>query len=399
MLYEAKFVDGGMRVDREPEVSASIPKKTGSAAGMDMEPIACYVWTDTQIINAVNAKAAFYPEREAVLFVLMYERVSTVLLDAVEQTRTFQRIVRIQPPPEYQELPVWQRRLRLLFCGRGLQHYFDGYVGNARYSRLLVSGYWAHTLFMLKAMYRNNPDIRVALLEEGIGTYYRTRARTCQMTPRTGMAERLGRAVYFGRFAGKAADMLDQAFVYRPEFICMEGLTTFQLPALSGNKELFGPLLQCWNALDTYGTYARAQTYLFSFPGNGDVQKAETQICDIIESQYPDFLQALHPMREGTTGIPFEAICACDDISDRLLIGCCSSCMHSPKNSFDQEPYVIFTYLLYPKSAGLRMDEAAFYAENLKRSYRDPSRIMVPQSLAELNDALEHVKTRRRKMV
>ena len=57
--------------------------------------IAFYAWTDTILLNAYRIKMADYSDEPAALIILNLPRVSETVVKAIEQTRAFDRIVRI----------------------------------------------------------------------------------------------------------------------------------------------------------------------------------------------------------------------------------------------------------------------------------------------------------------
>ena len=57
--------------------------------------IAFYTWTDTLLMNAMRVKESSFPDEEANLFVLMLDRVSGELLDAIEESGLFSRVIRL----------------------------------------------------------------------------------------------------------------------------------------------------------------------------------------------------------------------------------------------------------------------------------------------------------------
>ena len=86
--------------------------------------------------------------------------------------------------------------------------------------------------------------------------------------------------------------------------------------------------------------------------------------------------------------VPFEVFCYWNDFSDKTIISICSTGAFTPKLLFDQEPKVIFLYKLLRKyliSADL--DEKLFI--NFKNSYRDKSRVMIPETVSEFKEMLK----------
>lgn len=357
--------------------------------------IACYVWTDIQLLNMLNAKRSVYAGEQAALFVLMLKRVTPALVDAIEVRDDFAQVIRIPPPDAFEGLPRWCRRMRLLFHAGAFRRYFRSFVPAVKYERLLTSGYWSYTMFLLQAMYDRNPDISVKLVEEGIGSYYRSRARSCQIWPKTCMAERVTKWVYFGRFAKKAASILNGIIVYHPELVNVHVTEKAAMPPLAENMAVFRPLLEVWSREETPLTYGEDNTFLFPMMGLvPHDEDMERRIWDKLLEFDSKALRLEHPDVKDCSEMPFETICAQRDISSCILVGFSSGCMVYPKYCFLQEPYVIFLHRLYGQDSGLCIREAQVYMENLRVCYQNPEKISAPRSLEEMDYILAKIKTR-----
>jgi len=353
--------------------------------------IACYVWTNTQLINALNAKISLYTNEEVTLFVLMIDRISASLLKCIEQLKAFAKIICIDPPPVFKELPTWPRRIRLLLYGKSYQRYFNNYIGQNHYNLLLVGGYWSYAFFVLRAMYNNNTKLRVVLLEEGIGSYYRTRARICQVWPRTCFAELITRYIYFGNFARVAVSLIKHIVVYKPEYVRIKGVPVIAMPPISQNFVFFKQLFKCGFSVKQYQPFIKKQAYMFPMPGS-KTEETEQKIWRKLQTYFPHSLYLEHPDESIKGPIPFEVLCTQIDLSDSLLLGFCSSCMLYPKYCFEQEPYVIFTHWIHGPESGLSVSEAQAYAEDLQKSYGNPQKVLIPRCMSDLECVLSNIK-------
>ena len=352
--------------------------------------IVYYVWTDIQLLNALNAKINIHSGKSAALMVLMLKRVTPDLVDRIEALGEFVKVIRIQPPTDFGEMPRWKRRIRLFFYGNEYRSYFAKQIPRDNCSLFVTSGYWSYALFVLEALYKHNPGLSVMLLDEGIGSYYRTLARACQIWPRSCIEERLTRWMYFGKFGKKAVHLVNGIMAYHPERVRLECRQKITLPPLSQNIEMFRPLLELWRQRDEHMT---AEAFLFSMPGlSAEDSAAEEKVWERLQEHCPESLRLIHPdMQDDFVG-PFEAICARRDLSDCLLLGFCSTSMLYPQYFFTQEPYVMFLHNLMGAESGLSVREAQAYMDDLIASYSEPEKIMAPYSIAELDDMLAKLK-------
>ena len=86
--------------------------------------------------------------------------------------------------------------------------------------------------------------------------------------------------------------------------------------------------------------------------------------------------------------IPFEIFCYWNDFSDKIIVSIYSTGAFTPKLLFDQEPKVIFLYKLLRKYLiSAAIDEKLFI--NFKNSYRDKSRVMIPETISEFKEMLK----------
>ena len=70
-----------------------------------------------------------------------------------------------------------------------------------------------------------------------------------------------------------------------------------------------------------------------------------------------------------------------------LWIGAFSTAQFTPKMMFDREPTLVFLYKLY----GCQFNNADELVERIRASYRDPQKVLVPQTKEEFNAILATV--------
>ena len=114
--------------------------------------IACYAWTNMQIINIVNEYSHTYTDEPADLFVLMLDRISGELLSTIRAIGIFKTVYCVPVTPSqdsnrwYSSVPV----IRGIFATLEKRHFYERYYtnlpGKKSYDLILTHGYWGEFL-------------------------------------------------------------------------------------------------------------------------------------------------------------------------------------------------------------------------------------------------------------
>lgn len=87
------------------------------------------------------------------------------------------------------------------------------------------------------------------------------------------------------------------------------------------------------------------------------------------------------------TGVPFEIYCMNMNMDEKVLVGYFSTALVMPKVLFNQEPRVIVLARLFqPRNRDI--SELNEYFDAVKKSYTNPERFCVPESIEELREIL-----------
>ena len=89
------------------------------------------------------------------------------------------------------------------------------------------------------------------------------------------------------------------------------------------------------------------------------------------------------------TSVPFECFCYFNDFSDKVLITNFSTAVITPKIFYDQEPTIVFLYKIMSDYLISNIDTTIVDA--LKAIYSDKSKIIIPENVEELTEALENL--------
>lgn len=188
-----------------------------------------------------------------------------------------------------------------------------------------------------------------------------------------------------------------------------------QIRPSAGNKALAAVIGACFDHPDGAPTM-REYTYLFlqqsfdNHPLLAMMAPKQETIWAYLENKLPQIMIKPHPRttlryRPQRTVQPAKALeffdvdCMfCADMDEKVLFSCYSTALLVPKHSFDQEPYVVFLYKLLDvdKIAAMTM---AQWDEVIHRSltacYRDPGKVFIPASYAELDACIDTIRRRK----
>ena len=92
------------------------------------------------------------------------------------------------------------------------------------------------------------------------------------------------------------------------------------------------------------------------------------------------------------TGSSWEALCAKKITENHVLISVYSTAQFIPKMIYDKEPYIVFTFRLYEDLVDEVRDQGELTAQWIIESYRDKSKIFIPDTIDELDAIIADLK-------
>lgn len=128
---------------------------------------------------------------------------------------------------------------------------------------------------------------------------------------------------------------------------------------------------------------------------------AET-CCSIFETE--NVLVKLHPASRNADypqdcriyadRVPFEAVMQAYSMENKVLLSVFSTTCFAPKQTMNQEPYVLFTYKLM--ESYFHIDSKYLQQiDELRNDYADKSKVLVPRSFEELEEMLRAIQAKR----
>lgn len=384
--------------------------------------IACYAWTNTQIINVTNAKVNLYAGEEADLYVRMGGHISAGLIGRIKSSKVFRNVFCIDPIGiNYNKLRFGRiKNVRALFLKEAYRSAYGALLNSIcpeqKYDRVLMTWFITDNLFLLDYWSKYSDNFRITFVEEGTGTYcYHKKEILFPLTLFNTFSEKLKHYLTEYTLAKKFARCVDSICLYKPEY-CRPDMDfrKMVLPPIKmeSNPVVYDILCGSADELDSthYIRYNKRQVFYFSSYSMTEGKAFENQSMKILTSAI-DALGAgriiakVHTHRTSHADsfaksianeifvdrerYIFEGLYSqLDEPDKKVFISCISTAAIYPKFMFDHEPYVIFTYRLYDtyRQCGVERDD--WMAEAVRDAYTDKSRVMIPNSFDEFKSML-----------
>lgn len=293
----------------------------------------------------------------------------------------------------------------LVFLKRTVNRYLDSC---ANYSRIYVStNHFAGRLAILFYL-KNHRQIRVYHYDDGIGSYYGS-GELDTILP----YDKFCRKVFVGKCATNIPFV---KLLFSPSFyrsVCETTNSVFPQNMMRlGKMEPFekseynDSIIQ--NVFGLTNDYLINQTFIyfdtikaeeFSYNGIRYIQQISSLIQRCVGTDKLIF--KFHPRDKSidvtlphieSLSVPFECFCYYNDFSDKVLITNFSTSVFTPKILYEQEPTIIFLYKIMADYQIMNIDTTI--VEALKAIYSDKSKIIIPENVEELKEALKRLNCR-----
>lgn len=381
--------------------------------------IACYAWTDIQIINLLNVRASSFKNEKADLFVFMLKRINPKLLEIISQSNCFENIYKIPYVGDdvghkfLWNVPYCKGLLTTLYRKKYYADFYKESIGEASYDYLLTPGYWGETLHLVRHLMKNNSGIKVAFVEEGSRHYSASSEVLCRNQLIGGKRQNLIKYIVLGKEFAKADMLPKQLFLYEPRArLSSIDLTIESIPKITKKNKI------CYDCIDAlrcgkhYEEYQNRDVYYFTGADNDQDEKYRCITNEILRciseevpqnkvllKQHPTDIEPWKPDREQNEisiwvdpgSELFESIIPDVDITNKVLISKNTSCFFSAKYIFDAEPVLVYVYRLYSHRKPMEDYYMNLYVKGLRRIYREPWKVMDVGSMDELRECLKQI--------
>lgn len=386
--------------------------------------LACFAWTNLQIINVTNAKVNLYSDQKADLYIRMGRHISKDLIGAVKASGVYENVFTMEPIVlSYKNMKLGKiPHFKVLLLKNAYIKAYNALLEHTnpapKYDRVLMAWFFAENVFVINYWAKFVDKLPITLIDEGTGSYcYSKKELSFPMFMAGQWKNRLRRILTEGGLAKKYSKNIDTMCLYRPEY-CQPDIDykKMALPQINPetNPIMHKILCGCANCLDTphFVRYNKRRFYYFSlFSAEG--KSFDLKSCEIlqavIDASYKH--KVIAKIHTGNTAHAenfaknleedifvdrnvyiFEGLYTqIEKPNEKVLVSCASTATLNPKFMFGDEPYVIFTYRLYDtyRQCGIERDD--WIANALVDAYTDKSRVMIPNSIEELKEMIRRI--------
>lgn len=379
--------------------------------------LAFYGWTDILLTNLVNTKINCFADENADLFVLNLDRVSRKFVGEIEKKGVFKNVFWITRPAFHKDigpLTFPQKVIKLFFGERYYRCYkaqLEQYCGNQSYDILFTGAFWSETLFLFRYFRRNQPNIRIHIVEEGTTNYSSPPGWQYQCMPTTKGREKLMRCIYYPFTWKKARASVSKMHLYSTEITRNDTtIAAEKLPPIDKANPICLDLLLRVESDSDASEYDKRSIYFISgsiIDGYENTFDETYRIIDSILQVAPKekLLIKAHPAQASGTqsfaaqyepevyvdrrSFVFESIICEKDLSNKLFIARNSSVPLLMKTQLGKSNSAIYTYKLYDfysKKGESTMDVTS---KDMLTLY-SPEKFCAPNTLEELEVQLKH---------
>lgn len=386
--------------------------------------IACFAWTNTQILNITNAKINLFADDKADLYIRMGGHMSEALINSVKKSGVFENIYCLDPfKINYTKLKFgFLPNFRVLFLrhaySQAYKHLLERLNGIRTYDRAILAWFYTENVFLLDWWSRGKENFKITFVDEGTGSYCYTKKQMIFPVSLIGSKKALIKR-YLAEYAlsRKMSRKVDSICYYRPEF-CRPDIDykKLTLPIVSEetNPLMCQILRGATSDLDMihFSQYEKRKAiYLSTFSVEG--ASFDEQSLDMLTTMETVFgrNRVIAKIHTGNTNHAvnfakshekkiyvdrdkyiFEGLyMQLPNRGKKVFVSCVSTASIYPKFMFNEEPYVIFTYRLYNtyKQVGVERDD--WMSQAVIDAYEDKSKVMIPNSMYELKQMLKRV--------
>lgn len=375
-----------------------------------------FALTNLHIFNIVNVKRNLFSDECADLYIGKSNRISHELVSEIEKAHIFRKVILIDSP--------YAKKIKLFGNTpilRFVPHIFEIVVdchnilkslkmnsGDSQYSRVFINKLNVPAVILLDYFYKYNNNIQISYIEEGGGDMYMNKNMIYHQTTQWRLIFSYIHLVT--RVKSNNSHYISQSdniYLYMPELYSMDtGLLPIHIPVIDKKDQVMKSILDCSLQKLDYSAYInKCFIYFVSHNTLNNSYETDYILINTILSVIPasDFLIKEHPIAFNTPSANYplsqyepsvfvdrrnymlESLYSCIDLTEKILITRGSATVLHPKYMFNQEPYVIFTYMLYSPD---NITNEAKLAEDLISCYIDKSKIFIPESITDFKNVL-----------
>lgn len=381
--------------------------------------IAFLVLTNLQFINIINIKSTLYSNEKADLYVNLSNRISKEFMDTVQKSNLFSNIHILNATNTIKNVDFTKMfdisSIIGVFQEKNIYKTYFNQLSENKYSKIFIPHGFVPSRYFVLNLLSINPQMSIALFEEGTGSYCLTKKQLCSnFSPRIkSKIWHLYLSLRHPRLTCKFRKITDEIYLYQPQlYIDQNNLRPKKIPLINSNNTI------CWNLLITHSLSNAHASYnersIVYFLQEQLTNKAQLSIMMVYLSILNEIMGSANIIIKKHPGLSnmddtilnmdsniyidenvyiFESLFTHEYMKNKILISKESSAVITPKIMFGYEPYVIFTYKLYPDYYLKNCNRLNQLSLNLIDLYSDKTRIYIPNSVDEFKVILTALKT------
>ena len=394
--------------------------------------IACYAWSNLQLVNLTNTKLNLYKNEPADLFIRIpnFNQISLQLVNTIKESGVFANIYYVEIPHVVKKERFFRYIPRVIDITQRKQ-YIDFYrtsynsmVGRKEYNRILVPMFLgsADVLFFIHHWYNENrKKLKISFVDEGCGSYLLTPKELFYVDHKLlTIKERLRFRFNYRSLSQKYKRAVDTFCTYSPAHATkLKGAIPMQIPQIDNetNPIMFELIKNATSKIDSthVNAYYKKSVYFFStYPRNRQPyfdKRTEEIINTIIsavgvnefvikvhinskrhaENYAKSYSSKIYVDRENYF---FEGLLPyIDNVEDKIFISYMSTTAMNPKMMLNKEPYIIITNKLYKDVKDADLHRESMHENIVLSLYGNKSKVMIPHSLIEFKEMLNDILT------
>lgn len=396
-----------------------------------------YAFTHLNIIQCLNTKIHYYKEEQSYLIVRVSPSISKVIVDTVRNAEIFDEVFYIDMPIiDVKKIPWGKiKGLRTISKMKVLYKYYENYLNeyfnDKECKKVIISGGWNDSIFIVYYFLQRNPELKVLFSEDGNLSYVKSRVELYKSRPDLTGKNRATRVVRYlaeRKYLKSGLKCLGKE-IYVSSVSLYEkkapdrNVIPLALPCIDReNPDLFHIVQElAENNLREYEkrfyadvsklTIFYDKRKVIFFPDYEMPETDQLAILDRVRRKVNEKFIIVKVHNSATVhkknfaleynkkypslyvdrnDYYFEALYTKVDFTNKIFISRGSSLMMYTKQNWGQEPFLIFTYKLYGDYLHYgdvkQIDDAVLFCKSI---YRDPSKVMVPQSRFEFENMVE----------
>lgn len=374
-----------------------------------------YAISNLHLLNIASVKSTYFHDEEARLYIGMSDRISPRLIEGIKETKLFQNII-IIPAIEYGKIKLFAGTryvylfLRLIeeavYTYKLYKYLRDDYR-NSDYNQIFIHNLrFGPHIIMINYLRKFNRVFKISVIEEGGGILYTMKKQMCAVALRDRIASFLFQYIWLQPVKTEIyLKYIDDIYVYMPELYATDmNFHPLQITKLNHAASEIKYIMDMEIAGVDITEYINRRYYYISSASvmySGSYDSTYSQLNAILSvlsgtqfliKDHPHFTHSKKISQEykqytlqnvfvDQRNFLLESIFLHIDLNDKVFITQNSAVVLHPKYMFNQEPYIIFTYKLYPVDGSVFSEKMA---TDLRSMYQKKDKILIPETIEEM---------------